>query len=131
MISAFSVSGVGLGVGLSFVDKVNIPNSEKIENSKSVSEFISNIGKEDFFYQSDFDKSITLFDGNIQIADYSDLLITEAYKKGYFKFEVPNKIRFFAEKAGIDVFMKRYNPSSGNLDIYPSYYNSSTPEFNI
>ncbi len=131
MISAFSVSGVGLGVGLSFVDKVNIPNSEKIENSKSVSEFISNIGKEDFFYQSDFDKSITLFDGNIQIADYSDLLITEAYEKGYFKFEVPNKIRFFAEKAGIDVFMKRYNPSSSNLDIYPSYYNSSTPEFNI
>ncbi len=130
MISC-SVIGVGLGVGLSFVDKIQIPNSVKMENSKILSSFISDIGKEDFFTNSDFDKSIKLMNGETEITDYKDILIIDAYKNDYFKFEVPNKVAFFAKKQGIDVFLKTYNESDSSYSVFPSYYNSSVPEFNI
>ncbi len=130
MVSCSAI-GVGLGAGLSFVDKMEVPYTVKMENSKILSAFVTNIGQEDFFSNSDFDKSVKLMRGGIEITNYKDLLITDAYKNDYFRFEVPSKVNFFAKKQGIDVFIKRYNESDGGYGVFPSYYNSSVPEFNI
>ncbi|MGL6125453.1 MAG: hypothetical protein ACRC1F_03170, partial [Metamycoplasmataceae bacterium] len=86
-----------------------------------------------FISFSDFDKSIKLFDGDKEITDYSNITVNEAYINNFFRFEVPSKVKFYANKNGIDVFMKSYNENlnSNNFDVFPSYYNSSIPEFRI
>lgn len=132
-MSVFAGLGVGLGIGLSFVNKIAIPLSQKMSNSIFISTFIENIGNKNFISFSDFDKSIKLYNGDEEITDYSNITINEAFINDFFKFEVPSKVKFYTERHGIDVFMKKYNENSVNQNnsIYPSYYNSSTPEFKI
>lgn len=132
-ITGFASLGVVLGVGITFTIKPSIPHSQKMTNSIFVSNFIENIGNKDFISINDFDKSIKLFNGDEEITDYSHLTVNEAYVNNYFKFEIPSKVKFYADRNGIDVFMKSYNENTNdnNFDIYPSYYNSSSPEFKI
>ncbi|MGL5617926.1 MAG: hypothetical protein ACRCWU_02635 [Metamycoplasmataceae bacterium] len=125
--------GVGLGLGINYVKSLETNISSKFKNSIIISNFISNIGNKDFITTADFVKSIKVMNGETEITDYSKLTVNEAYINGYFKFEVPSKIKFYTDKDGIDVYIKKYNENTNdqNFDIYPSNYNSSSIEFKI
>ncbi|MGL5205831.1 MAG: hypothetical protein ACRC7B_02900 [Metamycoplasmataceae bacterium] len=125
--------GAGLGVGISYIKSLESNITVKFKNSITISNFINNIGNKDFITTADFDKSIKLMNGNTEITDYSKITVNEAYINNYFKFEVPNKVKFYTDKEGIDVYIKNYNENSNdqNFDIYPSNYNSSYVEFKI
>ena len=135
MVVSFGIAGVGLGFGLNYVEvNRNIVNNEKMSNSILISTFIQDIGKDDFIKQSDFDKSFKLLDSfGEPIIQYSELTINEAYINNYFHFSVPQKVKFYSDKYGIEVYIKKYNPENNdnNVNIYPSPFNSSTPEFKI
>ncbi|MGL5643378.1 MAG: hypothetical protein ACRCW3_01205 [Metamycoplasmataceae bacterium] len=125
--------GVGLGLSMSYVKSLETNLTTKFKNSITISNFINNIGNRDFITTADFDRSIKLMDGETEITDYSNMTINEAYINNYFKFEVPSKVKFYADKEGIEVYIKNYNENTNdqNFDIYPSNYNSSSVEFKI
>ncbi|MGL5308514.1 MAG: hypothetical protein ACRC9F_00510, partial [Metamycoplasmataceae bacterium] len=125
--------GVGLGYGTGYVQSLQTTLTQKFKNSITISNFIGNIGDRDFITTADFDKSIKLMNGDTEITDYSDMTVNEAYINNYFKFELPSKVKFYTDKSGIDVYIKKYNENTNdqNFDIYPSNYNSSSIEVKI
>ncbi|MDK2819874.1 MAG: hypothetical protein KFW07_03490, partial [Mycoplasmataceae bacterium] len=135
MVVSFGISGVALGFGLNYVNvNRDILHNEKMSNSITISTFIQNIGNDDFIKQSDFDKSFQLLDSSGEpITQYSDLTVHDAYINNYFSFSIPQKVKFYSDKYGIDVYIKKYNPENNDksINIYPSPFNSSTPEFKI
>lgn len=139
MCLSIGLLSVGTGVGFGFlIQKVkltkNFITNERMNNSVAVSTFVNNIGQDDFIDKYDFDKSFKLIDADgKEFTDYSSITIAEAYKNNYFKFILPSKVKFYAEKYGISVYTKEYvkEINENNYDIFPTHYNSSTPEIKI
>ena len=129
-MSTFIVAGVGLGTGLGLVEN-NISISPHMTNSIFISNFIYNINNnnENFIKKSDFNKAFELIEGEVA----SSTTVEEAFKNDLFKFTIPDKVDFYCKKYGVEVFVKKYveNSNQNSNEIYPTNYNSSSPEFRI
>ncbi len=131
--------GVGVGVGL-LVNEIQkqkyIPIPQRMANSLVVSTFINNFDNDkinDFISKNDFKGSLKLIGNNgkpIPESVYSMITVNEAYKNNFFKFEIPNKVKTFADEKGITVYIKNYL-NDDNVNIFPSENDSSTPTFRI
>ena len=129
---SFSAVGVGLGIGLGFVANQYTPLSPHMANSIFISSFIEAINdntEENFIKKSDFNKSFGLKDG----FDQKTATVRQAFEDDKFIFTLPETAKFYGKQYGVKVFTKKYieNDIQNNNEIYPSDYNSSSPEFKV